>query len=151
MVARTSTSPARIAANQQNAQLSTGPRTVTGKIRSRANAVKHGLAAAGIALPVEDAAEVERRFAAIQEELAPTTVLGAYFAHQIALMTVRCQRAARQESAALGSRVRQAEAAWDETRNAEADHLLGWIGAEPIADRLPPATAGHARRDRPPD
>ena len=124
---------ARIAANKLNAQRSTGPRTEAGKIRSRANAVKHGLTGAGVALPVEDAQAVEQRFLAIQEELAPSTVLGCFFAHQVALMTVRCQRAARQESKALASRVRQAPAEWDEARAAEADHLLGWIGAEPIS------------------
>ena len=124
---------ARIAANRLNAQRSTGPRTEAGKIRSRANAVKHGLTGAGVALPVEDEQLVEQRFLAIQEELAPQTVLGSFFAHQVALMTVRCQRAARQESKAIASRVRRAPAEWDEARSAEADHLLGWIGAEPIS------------------
>jgi len=38
-------SPAQIAANRRNALHSTGPRTVTGKARSRDNALKHGLRA----------------------------------------------------------------------------------------------------------
>ena len=37
------TSKERIAANQNNAKRSTGPRTQPGKSRSRANAVRHGL------------------------------------------------------------------------------------------------------------
>jgi hypothetical protein len=37
-------SPARIAANRRNAQKSTGPRSVAGKVRSRRNAFRHGLA-----------------------------------------------------------------------------------------------------------
>ena len=37
------TSKERIAANQNNAKRSTGPRTQLGKSRSRANAVRHGL------------------------------------------------------------------------------------------------------------
>jgi hypothetical protein len=37
-------SPRRIAANRANAQRSTGPRTATGKEKSRRNALKHGLA-----------------------------------------------------------------------------------------------------------
>ena len=126
---------ARLAANRLNAARSTGPRTAGGKARSRMNALKHGLTGAGIALPVEDEAAVEARFLAIQEELAPQTVLGVFFAHQMALMTVRCQRAARQEAKAVASKIRRAPAEWDEARAAEADHLMGWIGAEPVAYR----------------
>jgi hypothetical protein len=37
------TSPAQIAANRRNAVRSTGPRTATGKARSRCNAFRHGL------------------------------------------------------------------------------------------------------------
>jgi hypothetical protein len=40
------TSPRKIEANRRNAKRSTGPKTVQGKQRSRANALKHGLAAA---------------------------------------------------------------------------------------------------------
>ncbi len=129
------TSEARIAANRLNAQKSTGPKTTKGKERSRANAVKHGLTGAGVALPVEDAIEVEHRFLAIQSEMAPQTVIGVYLAHQIALMTVRCQRAARQETAALAIKVRHAAEEFDEKRNGEADHLMGWIGNEPVSYR----------------
>ena len=126
---------ARLTANRLNAKKSTGPRTPEGKAKSRRNALKHGLTGAGVALPGEDAAAVEERFLGLQEELAPQTILGVYFAHQVALMTVRTQRAARQESAALASRIVHAEATWDEQRAAEADHLMGWIGVEPVAYR----------------
>jgi hypothetical protein len=36
-------SESKIAANQRNSRKSTGPRTITGKMRSRRNALKHGL------------------------------------------------------------------------------------------------------------
>jgi hypothetical protein len=39
------------AANQQNAQRSTGPRTPRGKAQSQLNALKHGLAIPAAALP----------------------------------------------------------------------------------------------------
>jgi len=126
---------ARIAANRLNAQKSTGPKTPEGKERSRANAVKHGLTGVGIALPTEDAVQVELRFRAVQEEMAPTTVLGSFLAHQMALMTVRSQRAARQEAAVLSTKIRRAASDFDEARNAEADHLFGWIQSEPISYR----------------
>ena len=38
----------QIAANKRNAEKSSGPRTQTGKARSRMNALRHGLAAASI-------------------------------------------------------------------------------------------------------
>jgi hypothetical protein len=37
------TSPAKIEANRRNALRSTGPRSLSGKARSRRNAFKHGL------------------------------------------------------------------------------------------------------------
>jgi hypothetical protein len=58
------TSEAKIAANQRNAQRSTGPRTALAKARVRRNALRHGLAA----LMVQDpaiAAEVDHLATAI--------------------------------------------------------------------------------------
>jgi hypothetical protein len=50
---------AQIAANQANAQKSTGPRSVEGKSVSRFNALKHGIDAATIVIPGEDRAVYE--------------------------------------------------------------------------------------------
>ncbi len=131
----TPTSPARIAANRQNALRSTGPKTVEGKARSRANSVKHGLTGAGIALPNEDAQQIEQRFAAIQEELAPQTVLGSFYAHQMALMTVRAQRSTRHEAAALAACIRQAEQQFATDRAAEVNTLIVSIVDNPVHRR----------------
>ncbi len=61
------TSPAQIAANQKNAQLSTGPTSDAGKARSSLNAVKTGLTGRTVLLPSEDAAayqvHIDRIFA----------------------------------------------------------------------------------------
>ena len=50
----TVTSSKRVEANRKNAARSTGPRSATGKCRSRFNAVKHGMAAKLPVLPGED-------------------------------------------------------------------------------------------------
>ena len=57
------TTQRQIDANRENARKSTGPTTEEGKIRSRRNAVKHGLAGKGIVLPDEAAEALETRLA----------------------------------------------------------------------------------------
>ncbi|HTS63104.1 MAG TPA: hypothetical protein VMH28_13840 [Candidatus Acidoferrales bacterium] len=64
---------AQIAANQANAQKSTGPRTPEGKEASRFNALKHGLDAASVVIPGEDAAAYDALAARYQAELRPQT------------------------------------------------------------------------------
>ncbi len=56
--------PAQIAANQKNAQLSTGPTSPEGKAKSSLNAVKTGLTGRTVLLPGEDAAAYEAHIAA---------------------------------------------------------------------------------------
>ena len=103
-------SEAQIAANRANAQRSKGPTTVEGKENSRRNALKHGLTGEGVVLPNEDAAEVERRLVAFQEELQPTGEVGRSLVRRAALMSVRMDRCVSQETAAFSERVRRAEA-----------------------------------------
>ena len=51
---------AQLLANQQNAALSTGPRTPDGKAASSPNATKHGLSSAFRVLAHEDQEEFDR-------------------------------------------------------------------------------------------
>ncbi len=103
-------SEAQIRANRKNAAKSTGPRTTEGKERSRRNALKHGLAGAGIVLPESDAAEVARRTAAFEEELVPVGEVETALVRRAALNSVRMERAADQQTAALTDRIRRVEA-----------------------------------------
>ena len=103
-------SEAQIRANQQNAQRSKGPVTPEGKENSRRNALKHGLTGEGVVLPNEDAAEVERRLAAFEDELNPSGEVGKALVRRAALMSVRMDRCVSQETAALSERVRRADA-----------------------------------------
>ncbi|MBV9403817.1 MAG: hypothetical protein JO211_00625 [Acidobacteriaceae bacterium] len=66
-------SPARLAANRANAQLSTGPTTPEGKAKVSLNAVKTALTGRTVLLPSEDAAEYERFLRAYQKEFKPLT------------------------------------------------------------------------------
>ena len=128
-------SPARIAANRANAQKSTGPRTEAGKARSRANAVKHGLTGAGVALPNEDAGRIEAEFLQAQEEFAPTTLAGMRLVRDVATIWVRQDRARRHEAMILEAQARRAGANFDQARVDRADALIDGIEANPRASR----------------
>src|SRR5690242_10870439 len=62
---------AQIAANQANAQLSTGPTSAAGKAKSSLNAVKTGLTGRTVLLPSEDAALYEQHLARFMQQYEP--------------------------------------------------------------------------------
>ena len=125
------TSEARILANQKNAQLSSGPKTLEGKERSRRNALKHGLAGSGIVLIDEDIAKVERRHDELQAELAPSSNLGKILVRDLATQSVRMERAAREETAAIAERVRHAVDAFDLDQHDRAATLMLGLVEDP--------------------
>ncbi len=114
-------SEARIRANRENAKRSTGPKTEEGKAQSRRNALKHGLAGAGVVLPDKDAAEVERRTAVYAGELMPVGEVEMALVRRAALNSVRMERGADQQSAALAEHVRKVEAEFVAPEGASAD------------------------------
>src|SRR6185312_9622104 len=111
-----SVSAAKLSANRRNASLSTGPRTREGKERSRRNSLKHGLTGEGIVLPTEDQAEVDRRFSALETELAPTCEMGVILVRRVVTLSVRMERCVKQEAGMLGEKVRRATVEFDDRR-----------------------------------
>jgi hypothetical protein len=79
----------------------------------------------------DDAAEVEARNQALQAELAPQSAMGAILVRQMATLSVRMERGAKQELAAIAVRVRHAADDFDEERIARAEQLLEQIGDDP--------------------
>jgi hypothetical protein len=118
-----STSEARIRANQQNAALSTGPKTDAGKEKSRRNSLKHGLTGSGVVLLEGDAAEVARRTSIYADELGAMGEVGEALARLAALNSVRLERAADQQAAALGRHVRQVEAEFVAPEGADEEEI----------------------------
>jgi hypothetical protein len=68
-------SPEKIAANQANAQLSSGPKTPDGKKASSMNAVKHGLTARELVIRPEDRTAFEELHSSCLAELQPHGIL----------------------------------------------------------------------------
>jgi hypothetical protein len=66
-------SPAKLAANQKNAQLSTGPTSETGKAKSSLNAVKTGLTGRTVLLPGDDAALYEAHVSGFMKHFEPAS------------------------------------------------------------------------------
>ncbi len=126
-------SPFQLAANRLNAQKSTGPNTLDGKSRSRRNSYKHGLTGSGIALPEEDAAEVQERFEALEAELRPGSVLARVLVQRVALFSIRLERSARHETVYLSEKIRGSVGQFDEDRASEVDRLFAYLVAEPAA------------------
>ena len=85
-------SPAQLAANRANAQLSTGPTTATGKAISSLNAVKTALTGRTVLLPSDDAAEYERHIRAYAKELQPLGQRECDLAQSIADIAWRLKR-----------------------------------------------------------
>ncbi|HEY6986894.1 MAG TPA: hypothetical protein VH369_00845 [Bryobacteraceae bacterium] len=109
----TAVSPARLAANRQNALLSTGPRTPEGQAKSSLNAASAqgevqpvvrvstwtGLTGRTVLLPSDDVAEYERHLAAYAEEFAPVGLLETNLVQSIADTDWRLRRIPALESA----------------------------------------------------
>ena len=124
-------SPARIAANRANSLKSQGPSSERGRSISRQNSLKHGLTGQGIVLADQDAPEVERRAAALMAELDPRSTLGKMLVGQLATLSVRLERSARQEEEAVAKRVRRAAEAFDHDRVDEVEDLFDSIAEDP--------------------
>ena len=87
------------AANRRNALLSTGPRSLAGKARSRMNAVSHGLTAQQTLLPGEDPAEYEGLRRSMFNSLRPDGALENQLVERIASLSWRLRRFAAIEVA----------------------------------------------------
>ncbi len=89
----------QIEANRRNATNSTGPRTREGKAQSRANALKHGLAAEVVLLPSEDPAAVESLREALVSYYSPVTDWEEQLVEQAISIMVRLKRVPTFEAA----------------------------------------------------
>lgn len=92
---------AQVEANRRNAQMSTGPRTPEGKLRSSANASTHGLTAKSALLPGEDPEQWQAWRQDIFDEFQPRPGLEERLVEIIARNLWRLERASRIETDVL--------------------------------------------------
>jgi len=91
-----SVSAAKLKANRENAQLSTGPKTEAGKNHSRLNALKHGLLASTVLIAkgrTEESAQFAELLAALDQDLQPVGRLEEMMVEKIAVCWWRQKRA----------------------------------------------------------
>ena len=124
-------SPAQLEANRKNALRSTGPKTLEGKARSRANALKHGLCA-NVVVP-EDAEMIQTRATAWFHTLKPQNELQDWLVDQISIYSLRIDRAERMERRLRDRKSLAAELVWDDDARLAAEVLGAKVAANPAA------------------
>lgn len=87
------TSFAQFEANRRNALSSTGPKTDEGKLRSRANAVRHGLTAETVVASLEDAEDYKAFEATIIADYHAETAVARELVLRLASLLWRLRRA----------------------------------------------------------
>jgi hypothetical protein len=88
----------QIEANRRNAQLSTGPRTESGRRVSSMNALKHGLTARQVTVFDERPEVFDRFYRELMLSLRPDGLMEVQLAERIAINAWRLRRAYRVES-----------------------------------------------------
>ena len=102
-----SASPASIAANRANSQLSTGPRTAEGKLRSSVNALRHGLTSKMVLLPEDDLAAYNTFKQSFFNDLKPKGVLEEQLAYTLVNTQWRLNRCRAFEESVLATETAQ--------------------------------------------
>jgi hypothetical protein len=136
-------SPARIAANRRNAEKSTGPKTLEGKARSRANSLTHGLSAKVLRTPeeVEVLGEPPEKPGG---PLGSSPLDRAWIAEEIDLLSFRVRRAGMMEMRLRDRSARRASTCWEMDRRSAAEAMGSKIHRNPaeIASRLEETSQG---------
>lgn len=129
----------QIAANQENAKHSTGPASDDGKARSRRNALKHGLAGAGVVLPDEEAEALAQRIEAWRPNYNPANDEQEWLLSQLVASSLQIDHCRTLDAAVRTEISRRALLSWDDDRRLDAENLL---------DRLPRKPATLSRQIR---
>ena len=126
-------SEARIAANRANSLKSCGPKSDQTKAVSRRNSCRHSLSGDGSVVPDGDVEVIRARVEALTAEMRPQTAAGAILIGKMATLSVRMERAAEHEAAAIALKVRHAPDDFDDERFDQANTLFETLADDPRA------------------
>jgi hypothetical protein len=132
------THPNKVAANQMNATLSTGPRTAAGKLRTRANGAVHGLHAALVVVEAagETVAEWEQFRHAVVRDLALVGPVELELGSRIAEHFWRLRRPGRYEAAVAARSAANLPPHPDSVTGEGVDPLVPLPASAPPAQKL---------------
>ena len=105
----TMASDKQLSANTSNAKQSTGPRSQSGKARSRLNSRKHGLTAKTHVIGDEDPAQFEKLRAELMEEYDPQSALECELVERLSSLLWRLRRIPAFEAAIIDARRAEVE------------------------------------------
>lgn len=121
----------QIEANRRNAQKSTGPRTDDGKRQSRRNALKHGMAGAGVVLPEEAAGAIARRKEQWRDEYRPVGPSQEWVYDRMVTETVLADECTGRRISLAAEQAERAAESWDDDRDREAEQLAASLPRRP--------------------
>ena len=128
-----SVSPNKLAANRRNARRSTGPRTLSGKLSSRMNAVRHGILSSAVVVRGLRIQEQEDEFRALRDQcwecLAPVGRIEEMLVDKIVTAWWRSRRALIAET---GEIIKNVDGGRQHRTNREP--LSPWIFMNPTHD-----------------
>ena len=125
------TTAAQVAANQANAKRSSGPRTATGKARSRANATKHNLAGKGVVRGLDEERSIDEIYREICEGRNPTNALQCLIIERIATHLTFLNKAEQRLATIQSNAAFLAEWDWDHFRRTMVQGLLEILPKKP--------------------
>jgi len=131
------TSFKQIAANRLNALKSTGPRTEDGKLRSRQNALRHGLTAQTVITALEDAADYQAFEASIVSDYQPRSATERELVSRLASLLWRLRRATSIETGLFQNQselIRNRNAGTQRRRNVPVPEWYDELDAAPTID-----------------
>ena len=123
-------------ANRLNAQRSTGPRTVSGKQKSRRSALKHGCTGAGIVHSEGDDARIADRRAIFTEGLRPAGRYEHWLVELAAIASVKLDNCREVEADLRVVDVHRAEDFWDEDQVRHAAEMANQLLRDPARASL---------------
>src|SRR5438270_12353236 len=118
--------------SRQNGRKSKGP-SEQGRLRSRYNALKHGLRAETLVLPDEDPAMIAARASAWGEYYQPESPAAIHLTDQCVRATLLADRCDRFQAAALSRQMREAEERWDRDQEDRLERIKTLMREDPGA------------------